>query len=520
MNNKFLIILILSIVTYTANFWGTSIYILDEAKNASCAMEMYQRHDVIVPTFNNELRTDKPPLHYYFMMVSYSIFGVNPFAARLFSVIAGILTVISVYFFTQRLVNAHVAFFSALAMVSSLQLAIQFHLAVPDPYLILLMTLSFFLFYEGYQLQRKKSMPIFYGVVGLAFLTKGLIAVVLPGLVILVFILIQRDFNWKFLAKLKIFPWAFLFLMVAIPWYVAVGLATDGAWLEGFFLKHNVQRFTSTMEGHGGFFLAPFIIVIAALIPFSLFIFQSIAHAWRGRYENPFILFCLIIALAIPGFFCFSQTILPSYPAPSLPFIAVLLGNYLYSIIAEGKKKSTLVSLILNLIISLAVPVAVYFALMNESIFKPIAFSMAWWFIVLPVGGLLALYYYTKSNIGYSLYTMAASWILVIVLFFYVCYPQVDRRNPVSLYLTNFDEIKTVAYYKALNPAFVFAFKKPVQRLETPEDVEAFVNKNPGGHIITYKKYIFELDSIQNLKVSFTQKDLFENPETVVLDVR
>jgi 4-amino-4-deoxy-L-arabinose transferase-like glycosyltransferase len=520
MNNKFLIILILAIVTYAANFWGTSIYILDEAKNASCAMEMYQRHDLIVPTFNNELRTDKPPLHYYFMMASYSIFGVNPFAARLFSVISGILTVISVYFFTQRLVNANVAFFAAMAMVSSLQLAIQFHLAVPDPYLILLMTLSFFLFYDGYHLQRKKSMPIFYGVVGLAFLAKGLIAVVLPGLVILVYIIIQRDLRWKSLAKLKIFPWAFLFLIVAIPWYVAVGLATDGAWLEGFFLKHNVQRFTSTMEGHGGFFLAPFIIVIAAFIPFSLFVFQSIAYAWRGRNENPFILFCLIIAIVIPGFFCFSQTILPSYPAPSLPFMAVLLGNYLSSVITEGKKKSILVSLIVNVIISLAVPVTVYFALRNEPTFNPIASSLARWFIVLPIGGLLALYYYTKSTIGYSLYTMAASWILVIVLFFYVCYPQVDKQNPVSLFLTNSNEIKTIAYYKALNPAFVFAFRKPVQRLETIDDVEAFINKNPDGHIITYKKYLAELDSIQNLKVSFAQKDLFENPETVVLDVR
>jgi 4-amino-4-deoxy-L-arabinose transferase-like glycosyltransferase len=68
MKNLFLL-LILSTVVYTANIWGTSVYILDEAKNAGCAMEMYQRGDWVVPTFNDALRTDKPPLHYYFMKV-------------------------------------------------------------------------------------------------------------------------------------------------------------------------------------------------------------------------------------------------------------------------------------------------------------------------------------------------------------------------------------------------------------------------------------------------------------------
>jgi 4-amino-4-deoxy-L-arabinose transferase-like glycosyltransferase len=519
MDNRFLIVLGLAIVVYSANFWGTSIYILDEAKNASCAMEMYHRQDLIVPTFNNELRTDKPPLHYYFMMASYAVFGVNPFSARLFSILSGILTVVIVYFFTRRLIHANAAFFSSLVMVSSLQLAIQFHMAVPDPYLILLMTLSFFLFYEGYQLERKKSMPAFYGIVGLAFLAKGLIAVILPGLVILLFILLQRQFTWRSLGKLNLFPWAFLFLIVAVPWYLAVGIATDGAWLEGFFLKHNVQRFTSTMEGHGGFFLAPFIIVIAALLPFSVFIFQAIGHAWKSRNDNPFIFLCLIIAVVIPGFFCFSQTILPSYPAPSLPFIAVIIGNYLSTLVPAQKKKSLYISLIINMIISFAVPVAVYFALMNEVVFRPIT-SMWLWFLVLPAGGVLAFYYYFKAKTLLSLYSMAASWIVVILLFFYVCYPQVDERNPVSQFLAKSSALKSIAYYKSLNPAFVFAFRQPVPSLKTQHDVSVFINNNPGGHIITYRKYLPELDSIPNLEVSFSQKDLFENPETVVLSVK
>jgi hypothetical protein len=52
MKLHFCIVVVLSIVVYGSNLGGFSIYILDEAKNASCAMEMMQRGDLIVPTFN------------------------------------------------------------------------------------------------------------------------------------------------------------------------------------------------------------------------------------------------------------------------------------------------------------------------------------------------------------------------------------------------------------------------------------------------------------------------------------
>ena len=80
-----LVLFILSFAICSLNIGGNTIYILDEAKNATCALEMMQRNDWVVPTFNGELRTDKPPLHYFLMLISYRVFGVNEFAARFFS---------------------------------------------------------------------------------------------------------------------------------------------------------------------------------------------------------------------------------------------------------------------------------------------------------------------------------------------------------------------------------------------------------------------------------------------------
>src|ERR1700710_423249 len=72
---------------------ATPIYILDEAKNAQCAREMLMRHNWIVPTFNGELRTDKPALHYWFMMLAYKTFGVHEWTARFFATIMGLSTI-------------------------------------------------------------------------------------------------------------------------------------------------------------------------------------------------------------------------------------------------------------------------------------------------------------------------------------------------------------------------------------------------------------------------------------------
>ena len=60
------------------------ISILDEAKNAEAAREMLSSGNFLVPFFNGELRTDKPPLHYYFMILGYKLFGVTALGARFF----------------------------------------------------------------------------------------------------------------------------------------------------------------------------------------------------------------------------------------------------------------------------------------------------------------------------------------------------------------------------------------------------------------------------------------------------
>ena len=144
--NQFFILLFLSGFLLFYGLGKTPIYILDEARNAQCAREMLQRKDFVVPTFNNELRQQKPPLHYYAMMTAYSVFGVNAFSARFFSAVCGVLLVLSTFLFVRRFAGNIVAFLTGLILISSTHFLFEFRLSVPDPYLILFFSLTLFFF--------------------------------------------------------------------------------------------------------------------------------------------------------------------------------------------------------------------------------------------------------------------------------------------------------------------------------------------------------------------------------------
>jgi 4-amino-4-deoxy-L-arabinose transferase-like glycosyltransferase len=522
MNKNLVLLLALAAVVYTANIWGTSIYILDEAKNAGCAMEMYQRGDWVVPTFNEALRTDKPPLHYYFMKAGFSIVGITPFGARIFSSVMGVLTVLVVFLFCRRMIHEDAAFYAGMILVSSLQLAVQFHLAVPDPYLIFFMTLGWLSFIYAYVEKKHNYYYIFYAAIALATLAKGPVAVIFSGLLVLIFLFAQRNFKWKTLMQLKLFQGTLLFLVIVLPWYIAVGVETQGAWLEQFFFKHNVNRFTSSMEGHGGFPLASVVIVIGALMPFSFFFPQAIRMIWKEQRKDAFVQFCFIAMAVVVIFFAFSRTILPSYPEPAVPFFAILLGYFFYWVQKKGKVKrlKLRINALVYFIIALTIPFAVWFALQAENNLKDLS-SLAVYFVLLPLGAGAALVYLWKKDLDTALYIYTLTAVVFLMIFFYGAFPEIDERNPVTQSVAHFNqhtEIPVVGY-KDFNPAYIFYFQKPVNKIETPAALHDYANAHDKFYIVTQKRYIAELAG-ENFQVVYEGKDLFERPVTVLLKNR
>jgi len=519
MSKHLVILLLLSAVVYSANSWKMSVYVLDEARNAGCAMEMFQRNDWVVPTFNDELRTDKPPLHYFFMQLSYRAFGINAFSARLYAMLMGVFTTLCVYFFGSKLASAQAGFLASLILIASIQLAVQFHLAVPDPCLIFFLTFGYLSFIYAFLSHSRGYYYLFYISLALATLSKGPVAIVFAGLTILIFLIVQRRFSIKTLLEIRLMQGILIFIILVLPWYIMVGVATHGEWLEQFFFKHNIGRFTTTMEGHRGFPLASVVIAIGALIPFSFFFPQAIRKTWRVRKTNPFLQFCLIAFGVIVIFFTFSRTILPNYLEPALPFFAILLGFYFDGCITSAatvRADKLYINAIVYVFVALAVPAAVWIGLSFEESLADLRY-LALYFSVLPLGAIVGLYYIVKERVAYAFYTYAGSSVLLLLLFFYVIFPRVDNRNPVSGSISLvLRQEKPVLYYRDFNPAFVFALRHTIAPFENPERAGP-AGLQKGYFLLTQKRFLRDLDSL-GATVVFERKDLFEGQTTVILE--
>ncbi len=518
MSRRFLILLILSAVSYGSNFWDYPIYILDEAKNAACAMEMEQRGDWIVPTFNGELRTDKPPLHYYFMMAAYKIFGVNPFSARLFSVVMGILTVLILYLFVKRIVDEPTAFYSSLILISSLQMMIQFHLAVPDPYLIFFITMGCLSFYYAYHEGNSIFYYLFYFSIAMAFMAKGPVAIVLPGLSIIIYLIIRREFNIKMFRRIHFWEGSLLFALLVAPWWIAISLNTNGEWLYGFLFDHNLNRFASTMEGHRSIPGLALVIVFAALLPLSVFLPQAVIMTWRDRIKSPFLVYCLIICIVFIVFFSISRTILPSYPAPCIPFGAAVLGYFINQILVTNEKiKRSMISGAFLLVLSLALPIVGYLVLKNDPLIADLK-NLSFYLTILFVGAMVGFTFLVRKELLKAVYSYLGSYIITGVVLLYMVMPQLMSKNPVSLSLPSIlASSKPVVSYKQTNAAFTFSLKRPIRNIGSPDELQILLNTNPHLILLTRETHLQGLEKF-GFKVVRKWKDLFENPTTVILE--
>jgi 4-amino-4-deoxy-L-arabinose transferase-like glycosyltransferase len=516
---KALLLFGLSLTLLLLNLDKPMIYILDEAKNAECAREMLVSGDYLVPYFNGQVRTDKPPLHYFFMVWAYKMFGVSAFSARFFSAVFGALTILISFLFCRRFLNEKTAWLTALVLLASLHFNFQMRMSVPDPYLIFFMTGSFMCFYAFLVEKKKLWLWLMYASFGLGLLTKGPIALALPGLIMLFFLIISKRFSWSLVWSFQIPAGLAIMLLIALPWYWMNYVATNGVWTEGFFLKHNLRRYADTMEGHGGFFLLPLIMVIFGLLPLGIFCIQALFFAWKNRAKEV-LLFCLFIVLGIILFFSFSKTKLPNYTAPAYPFIAILIAYLLSSVegihVSLNKVKWAFV---FYSIIAITIPIAVYLGLKAD---QNVQNAAGVWicFIPLPAGAIFAWYFFRKGDINKFILSIGLSFILSNFLFFAKAYPEVYGINPVAVSIEMIKNKPNLVYYKMMNSAYVFNMQRLIPAIQSQDSLSVYLKFHPDAVVLSRKQYETEILAAGDMISVFEQKDTFENPSTVIYELR
>lgn len=503
-----LLLIFLGIAFHLYGLGGYDIYILDEAKNAEAAREMWISRDWIVPQFNGQPRYDKPPLHYYFFSLGYQIFGVNAFGARFFSAVTGIVTFLAVFFKVWKRKDQKSAQIAILALLASPHFLIQFHLAVPDPFLICFLTLSI-LFLESFivsEYASKRFVRWSYLFLGLAVLSKGPLAIVLLGLTVLIFSIFWKGSFWKNFQNFLEFPAILIFLTVVLPWYVLVALETNGSWLEEFIFHHNLNRFSSTMEGHGGPFYLPPVMVFLGFLPTSILLFLGFPD-WKSKFKDqPLFALSLIFSVVILVFFMFSKTKLPNYTAPIFPFLAMILALNSEAIF-QSKWRNIL------LLISASVPIALVFALKILGPGIPeLAIYPDIWMIALPSAGIsMVSILFLIGSKKVAVFTLVCfSYVALSLGLLGFGFPQVDSQNPIKSALEFLPVGAEIYYWKEFNPAFPFN----AQQVIPPWEEGEFSGKI---FILTTSKALGNHPFPQAYEEVFRAKDLFEKTDTVII---
>ena len=347
-----------------------TIGLVDETEPlfAEAARQMLVTGDWITPYFNGETRFDKPPLIYWAMAIAYKLVGVNEWGVRLPSALSAIGVVMLVGFSLFKFAHPNgltpedsgrktedssstplpavgssadnwVAAWLGICISALTPLIVAWgRTGVSDMLLTACITgsmLSFFHAYasQGDRRQQRMWYLVFYTCIGLGILTKGPVAIVLPGLAIVAFLLYVGCFL-KVLREAFVVRGLLAIAALSVPWFVVVGVIHGSDYIDSFFGYHNFDRFTSVVNNHSAPWYFYFPIVLGGFAPFSFDLPAAFGrlklwqrHAWTQQ-SRPYQLgvFAGWWFVTVFVFFSISVTKLPSYVLPLLPAAAIMVA--------------------------------------------------------------------------------------------------------------------------------------------------------------------------------------------------
>ncbi|MFC3943858.1 lipid IV(A) 4-amino-4-deoxy-L-arabinosyltransferase [Pseudomonas gingeri NCPPB 3146 = LMG 5327] len=330
------------------------LWIPDETRYAQISQEMLLSGNWTAPHFMGLRYFEKPIAGYWMIAIGQAIFGDNLFGVRVASAVSTGLSVLLTYLMARRLWNdPRKSFASALLFMSFGLIAGQAGYANLDPQFTLWSNLSLVAFWFAFDSQERRHRLWAWAVLGLAcgmgFLTKGFLALLLPVLIALPYMIWQRRLG----ELLRCGPIAVVVaVVVALPWVLAVNAQEPDYW-HFFFWHEHIQRFAGNNAQHAQpwWFYLPLLVV--SCLPWSVMLIPTFKQAWQEKRQagTGFLWLAFLLPLA---FFSLSKGKLPTYIMPCLLPLALMMGNALIDRVARAEGRALRLNGMLNLILGLA----------------------------------------------------------------------------------------------------------------------------------------------------------------------
>lgn len=311
----------------------------EESRYAEIPRQMLEQGRFVSPVLHGEDYYQKPPLLYWLVMLSYAIFGVHDWAARLVPCTCGVLVVLLAYWWGRRAVDRTTGLIGALILCLSARFVYLGGMVAMDSLLCLCVTAALALAHLAMIEKRLAWWLLSALACGLGILTKGPVAAALVVVPVGVWMQIDRHrlgFRWNWWIG-----YLLMSLATALPWYVAAALRAPGA-AGDFFWLHNIVRYLTPFDHEKpAWFYVPGLLV--GMLPWSLLLILM-GRDWIRRLRMPASLcaagrdgdrvngastFFMIAFAWCLLFFSLSGCKRAAYILPAFPLLALTLGTYL-----------------------------------------------------------------------------------------------------------------------------------------------------------------------------------------------
>lgn len=532
------IFFLISIVLFSFLAWDYPLISPDEPRYAETAREMLESGNYIIPYLDGIPRLVKPVLFYWLDALSLKVFGINEFAARFPSIVSASGLVALSFLFGA--LNS-IGIITAIVTMTSLGIFITAKLAITDMLLCFFLSAALVFFFLGFdQTNYKKKGEGYHDhnfsiwivlsitMMGLGFLTKGPVAIVLPAAVILLFLFLKADIL-SFIRTffLEIIIGILIAFAINLPWYVLIHINTNGEFTKQFFFSDNISRFLKTHTSHSAPFWFYIPVVFAGLFPWSFFLLQSFfaqdfssslnLKSEKSRQEKA-AFFCSIWALVVFVFFTISRTKLPTYILPiflPLCFFIARWWEQRFNITRSQNSKNFglfwgLITFGVTVIISFLVYIFKLKELLTEV--EPNAFLLATILICsvyLACTAIALTSVFSNAKISFVFFTSANIICLLLFTGMILKPYSIYRDGDSKQFCKNLKpeiSLKTMIEHPT---RFSFYRQKITSKIK-PKDVQEYFAKNPQAHLVIRTKDFTKLEK-RSKKDGFVYEELINN---------
>lgn len=302
----------------------------DEGRYAEIGRWMLMSGDWLTPRLNGLPFFHKPPLLHWLEALSMAVFGVHAWVARLVPALHAGLMLLALYLVARRVGGEDLARRAALMLGTSLSFLIGGQYVNHDMMVAAWIGIAIWCFALAFMHGGRPDATLArlgFVACALGVLSKGLIGLALPGLVLLVWLLWTRQFR-----KLHHLPWfsgLALFGLIALPWFVLAQRHYPGL-LDYMFGAQQFGRYTGTTFNNPRpwwFYLA---VLPLLFFPWTFWVLSQAWTAVRRPREAPaseargWVPLCWIWLVAVIGFFSIPQSKIVGYALPVMPPLALL----------------------------------------------------------------------------------------------------------------------------------------------------------------------------------------------------